>query len=124
MRQTETGYNRPCACTQKQKMRWTRSARRKVAVLFNDRAREIAVAAPRSLGLYDFSDGRDEVVLNHFKRMGLNRVSSNEWQIDPEPNHPPLFRSDRKNLYVWICTDHVLKVPKEIAEKALVLGLP
>lgn len=105
-------------------MKWTRSARKKVAVLFNDRAREIAGAAPRSLGLYDFSDGRDEVVLRHFGDMGLARVSEDEWSIDPMPNHPPLFRSDRKNLYVWICTDHVLKVPKEVAERALVLGMP
>lgn len=103
-------------------MRWTRKARRKVALLFNDRAREIAEVAPRNLGLYDFSDGRDKLVLAYFERMGLERTD--EWKIDPEPNHPPLFRSDRKNLYVWVCTDHVLKVPKEIAEKALVLGLP
>jgi hypothetical protein len=123
LRQTENRYNGPRDRTQNQQMRWTRSARRKVALLFNDRAREIAGAAPRSLGLYDFSDGRDRVVLDYFERnMGLKRADG--WKIDPEPNHPPLFRSDRKNLYVWICTDHILKVPKEVAEKALVLGLP
>lgn len=105
-------------------MRWTRKARRKVAVLMNDRAREIAAATPRDRGLYDFTDGRDKAVLEYFRSLGISPAGPKEWRVDPEPNHPPLFRTDRDNLYVWICTDHVLKVPKGIAEKALVLGAP
>lgn len=105
-------------------MRWTRKLRRKLAFLFNDRAREIALVSPKGLGLYDFANGMDERVLAHFEKMGLKKATSNEWRIEHEPHHPPLFRPDRKNLYIWICTDHVLKVPKEIAEKILVMGVP
>lgn len=84
----------------------------------------MAYAAPRDRGLYDFSDGRDGAVLEHFGAMGIHAAKAKEWRVDPRPHHPPLCTPDRGNLYVWVCTDHVLKVPKDIAERILVLGVP
>lgn len=105
-------------------MRWTGKARRKAALIINGHAREVASRAPRDRGLYDFTDARERLVLEHFQSMGIHAASDAEWKVDPRPNHPPLFKPDKENLYIWICTDHILKVPKSAAEKILVLGLP
>jgi len=74
--------------------------------------------------LHAYTDERDRRLPGYFEGIGFCSSNASEWVYDPSYHHPPLFKASRKHLFFLICTQHVLKVEKGLAEKMLVLGVP
>lgn len=107
-------------------MRWTKEARRRVARMVWAKSVEIddRVRAETGGGLDDYMIERDRLILHHFALLGFCLAGPNEWKYERDYDHPAMFRPNRRHLLVLICTQHILRVEKELAEKILVIGLP
>lgn len=106
-------------------MRWNRESRRRLAKIVWEKSVEIDnQVRSTARGVDNYMRGRDCRISAHFAPLGFVVAKPHEWVYDRSHNHPALFKPGRNHLFFLVCTQHVLKVEKELAAKMLVLGIP
>lgn len=106
-------------------MRWNRKLRARLAKVIWEKSVEIDKEVNRSNdNIYSYMRERDRRIPLYFEGLGFSAAKVDEWCYDPIFNHPALFKVRGAYLFFVVCTQNVMKIEKEKAEKFLVLGLP
>lgn len=104
-------------------MKWDLKSRIRLANMVWEKSKSITDMV-RANNLDDFQAERNRLQTEYFEKVGFKRSLSKEWKLDGTPHHPQLFLPSRTHLFFVITTHYVMKVPKCLAKKMIVLGLP